>query len=1060
MVTCPACGTQLRVDAKFCDECGASVAGASASAEYKQVTVLFADVVHSMEIAGVVGTERLRELMSDVLDRCSEVVQRYSGTVDKFTGDGVMAVFGAPISLEDHAIRACLAALEIQRQTADVAAEVKTRDGIDLMLRLGLSSGEVIAGGIGSRSHDYTAVGDQVGMAQRMQTVAQAGGIMLSESTARLVEGEASLGERQLVAIKGFEIPVAAYELLAVTGRHTERPSRTASFVGRDWEMTALTAMLDRSINGHGCVVGIVGLPGIGKSRTVAEVAELAAHRGVRVTSTYCESHTSDVPFQTANRLLRAAWGMDSLAVDAARDVVRRTVPGAHLADLVLLYDELGIRDPDDPLPDIAPEARRRRLTALVNATVLARSEPALFVIEDAHWIDPASEELVAGFLSVVPRSKALVLITYRPQYAGALSRTPGAQTIALAPLENAQIAGLVGELVGTQRALAALTDRVTERASGNPFFAEEIVRDLADRGVLLGERGAYTCADNVSDADVPATLQAAIAARIDRLAPEAKQALNAAAVIGLRFEEGLLTELAGTGEVEPLLKAELIDQVAFTPRQEYAFRHPLTREVAYRSQLASARADLHRRLAVLLEAEDPGSADERASLIAENLEAAGELRKAFDWHMRAGNWLTFRDISAGRQSWQRAKQVADRMAVDDPRTESMRIEPRALLCGTAFRGTSDFDEVTFEETCRLADAAGDLTSLAMAMAGRILALTFRGRYGESSRMASEARALIESIGDPMLELKLLPGLALSKLAHGELPEALSLIERIIELADDDPVRGASLVESPLSLALMFRAVSRMLLGAPGWKDDLSHAAETTGKFNAIGQPVLMFWKYAAAVAAGALLADGAAVAETAEILEIAEQRSDDLSLVSARFLHGFILAQQPDPERSRGLVLLATAREATIQQRSIAVILPLIEIELAREISHHGDFDHAVATLRKVLDGESGSGGVGSYVRAAEVLVELLLERGGPDDLIAAAEAVDRFAAESNAAGVAIYDVALLRLRAVVARACGNENEYREYVDRYRAMAREFDFDGHIAMAESMLAQGSDSLH
>ena len=250
MVACAVCATELRDDAKFCDECGGAVAPARSFAEYKQVTVLFADVVHSMDIAAAVGPERLRELMSDVFDQCCDVVQRYGGTIDKFTGDGVMAVFGAPIALEDHAIRGCMAAIDIQHRVQNLAGEVSSRDGIELALRVGLNSGEVIAGEVGSRSGSYTTVGDQVGMAQRMESVAAHGGVMVSESTARLVEGEAELGERTLVQIKGADAPVPAYVLLSITGRRPATTARTTTFVGRDWEMSALTAMLDRSIRG------------------------------------------------------------------------------------------------------------------------------------------------------------------------------------------------------------------------------------------------------------------------------------------------------------------------------------------------------------------------------------------------------------------------------------------------------------------------------------------------------------------------------------------------------------------------------------------------------------------------------------------------------------------------------------------------------------------------------------------------------------------------------------------------------------------------------------------
>ena len=1020
-------------------------------AEYKQVTVLFADVVHSMGIAAAVGPERLRELMSELFDRCADVVQRYGGTVDKFTGDGIMAVFGAPVALEDHAVRACRAAMDIQQRTRDLAADVKPRDGIELQLRVGLNSGEVIAGDVGSRSHTYTTVGDQVGMAQRMESAAPPGGVMLSESTARLVEEAADLGERQMVRIKGSTDPVPAYQLLAMARRLGLPTPHASTLVGREWELTALTAMLDRSIGGHGCVASVVGPPGIGKSRTVAEIVRRAEQLGVLVFSTYCESHTSDVPFQVANRLLRSDFGVEGLDDEAARVRVRSQAPGADSADLVLMYDELGIRAPADELPDIAPEARRRRLTALVNAAVLARPTPALYIIEDAHWIDPTSEALLAEFLAVVPRTHSLVLVTFRPEYEGALSRSPGAQTIALAPLDERQTAGLVTELLGSHPSVVTLTERIAERASGNPFFAEEIVRDLAGRGVLRGGRGGYECVDEAGDVAVPATLQAAIAARIDRLPADAKLTLNAAAVVGLRFAESLLAKLIDTTAIEPLIEAELIDQVVFTPHAEYAFRHPLIRAVAYRSQLTSARAELHRRLAAALEAHDPESVDESAALIAEHLEAADDLVAAFSWHMRAGEWLNFRDNNAARLSWQRARQVADRMPVDQPGRDAMRIGPRALLCATAFRTGSAFDEKAFEETCRLADAVGDKVSLAMAMSGRVLSLSFGGRYSESSRLAAELLGLVESIGDQMLELTLLPLATAAILGNGELTTASRLARRIIDLADGDPLKGGSVIESPLTLALMLRATERLCRGAQGWKAELAHAVTMVGEFSPIGQPDVLFWKYGFGVVAGALQPDAAAVRETAEILQLAQQRADDRAVWSARFLHGLILTQQGELDRGRGLSLLASVREAVTQQRSLAVFLPLIDVEFAKEKARHGDIDGAVGLLRAIMERGNAPGGVGPDGRAVEVLVELLLHRARPADIAAAREAIDQVAAVPTEPGVVVYEIALLRLRALLARACGDEPGYRQFADRYRAMANEIGFEGHIAMAEAM---------
>ncbi len=254
------------------------------------MTVLFADVVHSMDIAAAVGAERLREIMADLVNRCAAVVQRYGGTVDKFTGDGIMAVFGAPLALEDHAVRACLAALAIQEDAKRLAVDVQDRDGVDLRLRVGLNSGQVITGEIGSGTLGYTAIGEQVGMAQRMESVAPPGGVMLSASTARLVDGAAAVGEPEVVRIKGADEPVAAQQLLGVGELHRAVGRAESTLVGRRWEMSAVESLLDRAVEGHGAVVGVVGPPGIGKSRLVREVSAMArrpwcrgVHRLLRV---------------------------------------------------------------------------------------------------------------------------------------------------------------------------------------------------------------------------------------------------------------------------------------------------------------------------------------------------------------------------------------------------------------------------------------------------------------------------------------------------------------------------------------------------------------------------------------------------------------------------------------------------------------------------------------------------------------------------------------------------------------------------------------------------------
>ena len=470
----------------------------------------------------------------------------------------------------------------------------------------------------------------------------------------------------------------------------------------------------------------------------------LAKGRNVEVFSTFCESHASDIAFGVVTRLLRAAGGVIGLNEEEARARVRAQVPDADPEDVVLLYDLLGIADAGVKLPRIDPDARRRRLTALVNAASLARTAPALYVIEDAHWIDEVSESMLADFFAVIPHTPSMVLITYRPEYEGALTRMHSAQTIALAPLSDSESSTLVAELLGPDSSVGELGEAIVARTAGNPFFAQEMVRDLAERGVLRGRSGSYVCHTDVAEVSVPATLQAAIAARIDRLDGKAKRALSAAAVIGLRFDTELLARLGVEPVVDELVRAELIDRVRFTPHAEYAFRHPLIRTVAYESQIKSDRAQLHRRAATMIDHQD-----HNAALIAEHLEAAGDLRVAYGWHMRAGGWSTSRDIAAARASWERARRIADALPDDDPDRTAMRIAPRAKLCGSAWRGVQPNIADRFEELRELCTPVGDNVSLVIGMTALAFEHMFYGRMREAYRLASEQMALLETIDDP-----------------------------------------------------------------------------------------------------------------------------------------------------------------------------------------------------------------------------------------------------------------------------------------------------------------------
>jgi class 3 adenylate cyclase len=1053
-VACGSCGTGLRENAKFCDECGAPIAVSVDTAKYKQVTVLFADVVRSMEIAAAVDIERLREIMTEVVERCAAVAQRYGGTVES-TGDGVMALFGAPVALEDHAFRACLAALAIQEEANGLAAQVQRRDGVVLRLRVGLNSGRVIAGEIGTGSLGYAATGEAVGFAQRMESVAPPGGVMLSESTAQLVEHTVMLGEPEWVHIKGHDEPVRARRLLAIGPQDGLVGRAEASLVGRSWEMAALDAVVERAVGGRGGVVTVVGPPGIGKSRVAREVAALADGHGLEVFWAFCESHASDISFHVVTRLLRAALGVadvEGLDNGAARARVRKQVLDADPQDLLLLEDLLGIADPDLPLPQIDPDARRRRLTALINSASLARTQPALFIIEDAHWIDAVSESMLADFFKVIPRAPSMVLITYRPEYEGALARAHGAQTIALAPLGDSDIAALLGELLGSDPSTGELAAALAERAAGNPFFAEEMVRELAQRGVLAGERGGYVCDADVTELTVPATVQAAIEARIDRLSIPARQTLTAASVIGARFEAELLAALGTHPVLDELLDVELIDQVRFTPTAEYAFRHPLIRAVAYESQLKSDRAEYHRRLAAAIQESAPGSVEENAALIAEHLQAGGELHAAYGWHMRAGAWSANRDIGAARASWERAGRVADALAADDPGQLSMRIAPRTMLCATDWHARAVHESRgRFAELRELCNAAGDKVSLAIGMSGLATELLFAGHSREGSRLSSEQMALLESIGDPTPTVGLAFIAFANWFASGEFGEISRWSQTVIDLAAGDPAKGAGFgMGSPLAIAVAFRGVARWWLGRPGWRQDLHDAVAMARHSDPSTFGVVVTWTYGPAITYGVLRADDSVLRTIEEAVQTAQRASSDIALIFTEYTRGHaLLTQDAAGDRHRGLELMVQAQKW--QRERMPVLVPVTEVLAGRERARRGDRDGAIPVMRQAVDDLHQAGQLGYGVWATGALVETLLERGTEADLAEAQEAFDRLTNMSADEGSAMREITLLRLRVLFARARGDEVAYRDLASRYLAMAKSLGFEGHSAWAEAM---------
>ncbi|GFM16384.1 MULTISPECIES: adenylate/guanylate cyclase domain-containing protein [Mycobacteriaceae] len=1052
-ITCVSCGADAAPTNKFCGECGARLTGIDASAEYKQVTLLFVDVVRSMDLAAALDMERLREVMTDVVERSADVLRRYGGTVEHH-GDGVMAIFGAPIALEDHALRACVAALAVQKEIGHIADKVQLRDGVGLQVRVGLNSGPVIAGQIGSGSLGYRATGEHVGMAQRMESVAPPGGVMLSESTVRLVGPAVTLGEPEWKHIKGAAKPLRAWQLLAVTPRQGAWSRTEAALVGRSRELSVLGAMLNRAIGRSGAVVQLTGPPGIGKSRTARELATRAESLGIEVCWSFCESHTSDVAFHAVTRLLRSALRLTDLGAEAARLQLRAVMPDADSNDLLLLEDLLGIAESEVPVPQIDPEVRRRRITGLINNASLRREKPALYIIEDVHWIDTVSESMLALFLDVIPSTASMVLITHRPEYRGLLRGVNGAQTLTLAPLDDADIAAMVRELVGSDPSVGALTGLITERAAGNPFFAEEMVRELVQRGVLSGNRGRHVCDKNVTEISVPATVLAAVEARIDGQLPAAKRTLRAAAVLGVRFRADLLAAMDVEPVLDELIDAELIDRVGPGDDAEYVFRHPLIRAVAYESQLKSDRAGWHRLAAVAVEQSTDRATDEHAALIAEHVEHAGDFAAAYHWHMRAGAWLTNRDLAAARASWERARRLADQLSDDESDVLSMRIGPRTMLCATDLQAREAHEsEDRFAELRRLCRTTGDKVSLAIGMSGPATALMFAGRVREASQLSSEQMALLASIDDPTPLMALASVAFCNWLGVLRFDEIVHWSQAVVDLADGDPTKGASYgIGSPLAVALGWRGTAKWCLRLPGWRDDLHGAVEMARHSNTETLSGTIAWTYGFAMQYGVLRADHGIRAAAEEAVGIARCASNDRALGLAGYtLAVALLSQDDDADRLRGLELMAEVRELW-SRRGIFFLIPITDMWLARETARHGDRDAAVGAMRQATV-ELHRGYPFYGVWADVVLAETLLDRRAEGDLLEARAAVDRLSHLAKEHDSVMVEIALLRIRVLSARAQGDTSTVAELAPCYLDRAESLGFEGHIDSARSILS-------
>jgi class 3 adenylate cyclase/tetratricopeptide (TPR) repeat protein len=587
--------------------------------ERKLVTVLFADLKGSMELLADRDPEEARQLLDPVLERMMAAVHRYEGTVNQVLGDGIMALFGAPLAHEDHAARACYAALAMQAAIRRYSEEVRRSHGIAVQIRIGLNSGEVVVRAIGNDLHmDYSAIGQTTHLAARMEQLASPGSTLLTVETLRLVEGLVQVTPLGPVPVKGLDTPVEVFELMGASALRARFQARVAGgltrFVGRDPELDVLRQRLDQAGAGHGQVVALIGEAGVGKSRLVYEFVHSHQTQGWRVLESVSVSYGKATPYFPVIDLLRrychVADGDEARTVRAKVTGQVLTLDETLQEAIPALLSLLDALPEDSSFLTLDPPQRRQRTLEALKRLLLRESQvqPLLLVCEDLHWIDTETQALLDRLVDGLPTARLLLLVNYRPEYQHGWSSKTSYTQLRLDPLSPVSADELLQALLGDDPSLVPLKRLLIARTEGNPFFLEESVRTLVETGVLVGERGAYHLAQALPTIQVPATVQAVLAARIDRLPPEDKRLLQTAAVIGTEVPFSLLQAIAEVPEevlhrsLTQLQTAEFLYEARLFPELVYTFKHALTHEVAYGSLLHERRRALHAQIMAVLE--------------------------------------------------------------------------------------------------------------------------------------------------------------------------------------------------------------------------------------------------------------------------------------------------------------------------------------------------------------------------------------------------------------------------------------------------------------------------
>jgi class 3 adenylate cyclase/tetratricopeptide (TPR) repeat protein len=778
---------------------------AALAGERKQVTVMFADIKDSTELIRGLDPEAAQQLLDPAIHRMMAAVHRFEGTVNQVLGDGIMALFGAPIAHEDHALRACYAALAMQTAMQSYTEEVRRQRGLELRIRVGLNAGEVVVRAIGNDLHmDYSAVGETTHLAARMEQLATPGSIRLTAATLRLVEGLVQVNALGPVPVKGLTVPVEVFELLGASGTRRRLQAAAARgltrFVGRQQELDMLYQALERAGVGHGQVVAVVGEAGVGKSRLVYECVHSHRTREWRVLEAASVSYGKATAYFPVVDLLKRY-----VHIDDHNDA--RTVR-ARLTGQVLTLDEalqetipalLALLDAlpeDSPFLKLDPPQRRQRTLGALKRLLLRESQvqPLLLVCEDLHWIDSETQALLDSLVESLPTARILLLVNYRPEYRHGWGSKTYYTQLRLDSLSPASAGEVLQALLGDDASLEPLKQLLIGRTEGNPFFLEESVRTLVETGVLVGASGAYRLAQAIPTIQVPATVQAVLAARIDRLPPEDKRLLQTAAVIGHEVPLLLLQAIAELPEADlqrgltHLQAAEFLYETRLFPEREFVFKHALTHEVAYGSLLQERRRVLHARIVSALETLAADRLAEQIEWLAHHA-CRGEIwDKARQYCQQAGARAMARSANREAAGCFEQALVALQHLPETRDTLTQAIDLRLEL-RNALLAFADLERILtcLREAETFAETLGDQRRLGWILARLSQYFWMGGTYDSALSLAQRAATLAAPCGDIPLEATALWYVGIVFHSLGDYRQAIDYLGRAVALLAVEP---------------------------------------------------------------------------------------------------------------------------------------------------------------------------------------------------------------------------------------------------------------------------------